>query len=421
MHLDRGVKQQGEHSISLTFIALSPFALGYFLSYLLRAVNAVIEQDLVDDIGLGASELGLVTAIYLATFALFQLPLGVLLDRFGPRRVQTALMSIGGAGAILFALANDIVLLIVGRALIGLGFAGGLMAGFKAIVIWVRAPRRALGNAIIMSAGAVGLLFATAPVEFATQLIGWRQVFWVLATMTFAAALIIFLAVPERPGHADIQPLAQQIKELGHIFQDRAFLAIVPLLATCAGFHLAVQTLWAGPWFRDVAGLGREDVAAYLALIAIAFLIGILATGAIADRLARSGIGVLTVMLGFLAPYMMAQVGIILGTSNALMPLFWFLFGMLGQATILAYPWLASHFGAVKSGRAQTAANLIIFATAFVMQFAIGAIIDLFPRSPGGGYSVASYQLSFAIALGTQLLALAWYALNFKHLTGNTI
>jgi sugar phosphate permease len=129
---------------------LTPFALGYFLTYLLRAVNAVVAPDLVAEIGLSAAELGLLTAAYLGAFALFQLPLGVLLDRYGPRRVQATLFGVAALGCLLFAIGTDALELTAARALIGLGFSGGLMSGFKAIVLWVSGPRRALANACVM-------------------------------------------------------------------------------------------------------------------------------------------------------------------------------------------------------------------------------------------------------------------------------
>ena len=138
-------------------LALLPFGLGYFLSQLFRAVNAVVAPDLVQDLHLDAGQLGFLTAAYLLAFALFQLPLGILLDRFGPRRVQAALLAIAALGAYLFSRGSDTLTLTLARALIGLGFAGGLMSSFKAVVIWVPEQRRALGSACVMSLGALGL------------------------------------------------------------------------------------------------------------------------------------------------------------------------------------------------------------------------------------------------------------------------
>ncbi|HSR72854.1 MAG TPA: MFS transporter, partial [Kiloniellales bacterium] len=113
-----------------------PFALGYFLSYLLRVVNAVIAPDLIAELGLAAADLGLMTSVNFLAFGAFQLPVGILLDRFGPRRTESALLLVAAAGALLFSLAGDLLGLVLGRALIGLGTSACLMAAFKAYVQW---------------------------------------------------------------------------------------------------------------------------------------------------------------------------------------------------------------------------------------------------------------------------------------------
>ncbi|MGI9411596.1 MAG: MFS transporter [Hyphomicrobiaceae bacterium] len=406
---------QPRAALAVVVLALAPFSLGYLLSQLFRAVNAIIEKDLVADVGLGPADLGLVTAAYLAAFALFQAPLGVLLDRFGPRRVQAALLSVAAMGAFLFATGEDVITLIVARAMIGLGFAGGLMASFKAVVIWVSAPRRALANALVMSSGGIGVLAATAPMEWATQAFGWRDVFLALAGANFVVAMIILLAVPERASGTSSVTIWQQIRETGAIFSDRAFLCLTPLLATTTGCHIAIQTLWAGPWFRDVAGYDRNEVAFALLLMAAAFFVGILLTGWVADWLVRRGVSLLATMLCFMLLFLGSQVAIVLGWTGALMLANWMVFGMLGQVSVLAFAWLAAYFGAARSGRAHTAANLVIFSTAFAMQYAIGAIIELYPRTPTGGYETESYTAAVGVALGLQLLALGWYLINIRH------
>lgn len=113
----------------------APFAFGYFLSYLFRTVNAVIAPDLARDLGLQPASLGLLTAAYFLAFAAFQLPLGVLLDRFGPRRVEAGLLLVAAAGALVFARAESLGGLIAGRALIGFGVSSCLMAAFKGFAL----------------------------------------------------------------------------------------------------------------------------------------------------------------------------------------------------------------------------------------------------------------------------------------------
>jgi predicted MFS family arabinose efflux permease len=308
------------------------------------------------------------------------------------------------------------------RALIGLGFSGGLMSGFKAIVLWVVAPRRALANACVMSFGALGLLMATAPTELAARTMGWRMLFIVLAAATLAVALIILALVPEQKAQPTGESLGQQVRQLIGIYQDRAFLAIAPLLATTAGTHIAIQTLWAGPWLRDVTGFDRLGVANYLFAMGVAFLAGILGSGAIADWFVRRGVSELAVMTGFLAAFVIAQLGIVLEiTSYALA--FWLVFGLSGQLAILAYPWLSSRFGASLSGRATTAMNLLIFLAAFAIQYAIGGIIGLYPPGAAGGYDPSSYQVAFGVFLALQIVTFAIFIANrklFRSASGDT-
>ncbi len=401
--------------MTILLTALLPFGLGYFFSYLFRAVNAVVAPDLVKELGLTATELGLLTAAYLAAFALFQLPLGMLLDRFGPRRVQTALLLTAATGAALFSFGTSTTALVLARALIGLGFAGGLMASFKAVVVWVPEQRRALANALVMSFGGLGLVVSTAPMEWAVSAYGWRSAMLGLAILTAVIAAILFLVVPKNTGLGSKEGTSprEQIATLARIYGDKAFNRMAPLLAITAGVHIGIQTLWSGPWFRDVAGLDRAGVAWQLLLMAFSFFVGILASGAIADFFKRRGWTELDVMLGFLAAFLGSQ-ALILIDIPALRTPAWLVFGMSGQVAILAFPWLSSHFGAALSGRANTAMNLLIFSTAFISQSAIGAIIDMFPRTASGGYPVQAYTIAFGIFFALQLAALALYLANRK-------
>ncbi len=392
----------------LVFRVLAPFACGYFLSYLFRAVNAVVAPNLVSDVGLTASELGLLTSAYLIAFALFQLPLGLLLDRFGPRRVQTGLLCCSAAGSLIFSVAESALALTLARALIGMGFAGGLMSGFKAVSMWLPPERHAIANASIMSIGGLGILVATVPTEIAVQAVGWRTVFGGLAGITLAVAILIFSVVPDRATAATHGTFGQQLAGLRAIYRDRLFWRLVPLVAATAGAHVAIQTLWAGPWFRDVAGLDRDGVAIHLMITAAAFLAGTLLGGIVADWLGRRGIGVLQVMSAALCVYFVAQVAVILEWTSMLIPV-WIAFGMTGQLSILAYPWISAYFGTAYAGRAHTATNLLVFGTAFAVQYSIGAVIDLFPTTDAGTYDPRAYRYSFMVILGVQLLAFAWF------------
>ena len=402
----------------LMIMALAPFAFGYLFSYLYRGANAVVAGDLVAELGLSPAELGLMTAAYLAAFSAFQLPLGVLLDRYGPRRVQAALVALGACGALLFSVGRDALTLTIARGIIGIAFSGGLMSCFKAVVIWVSEPRRALANACLMSMGGMGLLISTTPLELAARSYGWRATFVVLACATLLASAVIFFVVPERKGSAaGGEPFAKQIRQVGSIYRDRVFLALAPFLAVTAGTHIALQTLWAGPWFRDVLELDRLGVANSLFVMAAGFVASILLAGVITDALVRRGYSLLTAMLLFQITFMVVQVGLLFNPTDPWIALgLWSLFSMTGHAAVVAYPWLSRYFGAALSGRSNSAANLLMFLWAFLVQYAAGAIIGWFPAPAPGRYAPVAYQAAMAIFLGFQVVSLLWLIVNRRRL-----
>lgn len=384
-----------------------PFTGGYFLSYLFRSVNAVIAPDLVRDIGLGASDLGLLTSVYFLSFAAFQLPLGLLLDRFGPRRVQASLLLAAAAGALIFALGTSKAELIIGRALIGLGFAGGLMSSLKAITLWFPRERWPLINGLFLSAGGLGALSATAPVEAALALTDWRGIFAGLAGLTVAVAATIFMVVPERAGTHGTDDLRAQLAGLAKIFRDRLFWRLAPVSIMGMGSNMAIQGLWAGPWLRDVAGLDRSAVALHLLALSAAMTVGFALTGLVADVLKRLGVSLMQTIGGTTAAFVLVLLALTLQVAPAGYWA-WILFGLLGNTTVLAYPLLSQHFPPQFAGRANTALNLLVFAGAFTLQYLIGAVIDLWPPA-GAGYARDAYQAAFGGTLTFLILGYLWF------------
>lgn len=399
--------------LRLVFSALLPFAAGYFMSYLLRAVNAVVAPDLVRDLGLSPAELGLLTAAYLGAFAMFQLPLGVLLDRYGPRRVQAGLLTAAAAGCAAFAFAPDFLGLFVARAVIGLGFSAGLMASYKSSATWVPADRRSLANTAIMSMGALGVVVATEPTEWLVALIGWRNAFLVFAGLILLAACFILVAAPRKDTLTAPAPLKQQFGQMLAIMKTPLFWRIAPLLGLTSGVQIGIQTLWAGPWLRDVMGFSREEVARHLLFMAVAFMVGILSVGVIADRLARRGVGPMQVMLGFNLLYFAAQAVIVLRVEGLMFPA-WLFVAAFGQVAVLAFPWFAARIGRELAGRANATINFTMFVAAFASQYLVGLIIGLFPAT-GSGYSAQGYSWAIGIFLAAQLLAYGWYLAASPH------
>lgn len=396
----------------ILFLALFPFACGYFLSYLLRAVNAVVAPELVAEFSIGPAGLGLLTAAYLLTFSAFQLPLGVLLDRYGPRRVQTALLLAAATGCLAFALAPGFLGLFAARALIGLGFSAGLMASYKASSMWVSPERRSLANASIMAMGALGLVVATEPTALLSAAIGWRKVFILFAVITAGSAAFIFFTVPEKTETNISASFSRQWRELVGILKLPLFWRVAPMLGLTSGIPISYQTLWAGPWFRDVMGLAPLDVARNLFWMAVAFMVGIFSIGVIADRLQRRGIGPMTTLPGFLVVHVAAQILIVFQVKAVALPA-WLAIAAVGQVAILAFPWFARKVGENLSGRANATINFAMFVVAFTAQYGVGLVISLF-TSTTTGYDPIAYAWAFGGLLFMQLLALLWYFVSDK-------
>lgn len=388
-----------------------PFALGYFLSYLFRTVNAVIATDLVRDVGVDPASLGLLTSAYFLSFAAFQLPLGVLLDRYGARRVEATLLLFAAAGALVFARAETLTGLMLGRALIGLGVSACLMAAFKAFTLWFPPERLPLANGIQMVSGGIGALAATTPVELSLQFTDWRGVFLILAGVTVVAAICVFLVVPEKDGTQSGETLKEQLYGIRLVFTNRIFWTIAPWAVAAQAAYLSILGLWSGPWLRDIASYDRMAVANTLMGVSLAMIAGYFTFGTLAERLARRGVLPMTVAAAGMLIFVFIQALLVLQLTVLTLPL-WLLFGFFGTACILPYAVLSQSFPKHLSGRANTGLNLLVFVAAFAAQWVIGLIINLWPLNASGGYNASGYMTGFGLIMVLQLAAAIWYFLS---------
>jgi predicted MFS family arabinose efflux permease len=401
------------HSTQTLLRISLPFALGYLLSYVFRVVNAVIAPDLTRDLALVPTDLGLLTAAYFFAFAAFQLPLGLLLDRFGPRRVEALLLVVAGVGALLFAAGESLPTLVIARALIGLGVSACLMAAFKAFALWHPPQRLPLVNGIQTAAGGLGALLATAPAAALLPLCGWRGLFAALGVATLASALLLWLSVPEHPEHSVSLPWCRQLADFRNIFRSRTFWRLTPWTVASQAAFLSLQGLWAGPWLRDVAGFNRDTAAGILMATATAMVAGFLVWGALAARAPRHGLRPIHIALTGLALFIAVQLALLVdGTSHP--ALYWTAFGFCGTAGILPYALFSQAFPRELAGRVNTALNVLVFAAAFAAQWGIGALIDLWVAEPGRSLAGA-YQVAFTLLIVLQLCGALWYLL-----AGNT-
>lgn len=385
-----------------------PFAAGYYVSFLFRNVNSVVFPELTHAFDLSPATLGLLTSVYFLTFAGAQLPLGMLMDRYGPRRVNATMLLVAALGGVVFAFAAGVPALLLGRALIGLGVAVCLMSSITAFSLWFPVERLATLMGWMLLVGSMGALSATVPVEMAMRAIDWRTLFLVLAGGAVCASLAIFLVVPEKPARASDATLRRQIAVVGAILRDRGFWSLGLASSFVQATGVGLLGLWAGPWMRDVAGLDRAAMAQDLLFAAGAFGVGGVLCGTLTDRLAQRGVAPLRTFFAGCVASTVAMIPLALGYGAASLAL-WVLFMALCPFGTLAFPLLAARFPREMTGRVVTALNTVTFGLAFAIQYGVGAIIGLWPVTDGR-YALEGYIAAFGLCWALQAASVAWLA-----------
>jgi predicted MFS family arabinose efflux permease len=257
------------------FRVFLPFALGYFLSYALRTINAVIAPQLTSDLGLTAASLGFLTAAYFLSFAFMQVPLGIWLDRYRPRRVEAMLLLVAAIGSVVFATAQSLPMLVIARVLIGIGVCCCLMASLRTFGLWLPKEKLPLMNGIQLAVGSVGAIASTAPAQALLPIFGWRGLFWVLALLLVVGAAWLWFLTPD-PKQASPLPAAQNTANTAkfNVWAAPAFWTLMPFAALNSAHGMSVQALWASPWLLDVAGVPKPDLGLVLVTLSVGMLLG---------------------------------------------------------------------------------------------------------------------------------------------------
>jgi predicted MFS family arabinose efflux permease len=387
-----------------------PFAAAYLLSYVMRSVNAVLSEPLTAELGLSASQLGLLSGAYLLTFAAMQIPLGALLDRKGPRNIELILLTLAILGCVISALAVNFFWLWVGRALIGLGVSACLMASYKAYRICFAAERQSSLASLMLMVGSLGALIATVPVELALPLIGWRGIFWLTAGLFVLSTLALLWWLPPLPDpEPNHRPFWRDtwvgVKE---VFAHREIQRLIPFATFIHGGFLAVQGLWMGPWFRVVDGKSSSDAAFALLVLGVVVMFSHMAMSYVGTRFKDWGWSLDRVL----------QVGsllLLLLTAAAVLDLWnhsvlgWSLMVTATCITGVGYAKASLAFPVSMAGRASTTINFIVFVGAFAMQWGLGLIVDWMTTLQMS--EAQGLRIAFLFWVACQGFALAWLVL----------
>ena len=383
------------------------FACGYFLSYVLRSVNAAIAPLLADDLQLSPGELGWLTSAFFLGFSAVQIPVGIWLDRHGARRTESLLLLVAAFGAVLMATSEALWLLSVGRMLIGIGVSACLMAAYSYFRRCFPAELQPRLVMYMLIAGTSGALMASQPALILAEWIGWRDSFGLIAGLLVLSSLTIFLFA----GDLDRQqaPTVTAHHREGDFFtlckHPLMIQAIPPTIFIVGGF-VALQTLWAGPWFTGVLGMTPDQASQTLLYLNATILLAYVLMGSISPWLIKKGVVLLTQSVCALI-WIPVCFAIIVFWQGGLSWIVWLILVLMVPAMFLLQTQMALAFPKHIAGRILTTYNLMVFVGSFAVQWGFGLLIDLFQ---GFGYdSSQALTGAMGILVILQFASLFWF------------
>lgn len=260
-------------------IGIAALVLAYVLSQFYRAFLAVLAPILAADLQANAEALAQASGWWFLTFALMQIPVGWALDQIGPRRTTAVLLTIGAAGAAVFASATSPLHITLAMVLIGIGCSSVLMASYY---IFARTYSPAVFGTLagmVVGIGSLGNIGASLPLSWAVDLWGWRGTVWGLAVATLTVAVII-LALVRDPAKVESGAKGSVID----LLKMPALWPILLMMAACYAPPAGIRGLWAGPWYADVFGADAARIGQVTLVMGLAMVAGNFAYGPL-DRI----------------------------------------------------------------------------------------------------------------------------------------
>ncbi len=384
------------------------FAVGYFISYALRSVNAALAPLLAADLNLSAGDLGWLSSAFFLSFTAMQIPLGICLDRYGARRTESFLLIIAAVGACVIAMGDSLWMVSLGRMLIGMGVSACLMAPYAYFRRSFAAQRQAQLAMWMLIAGTSGALLATQPALALAQWLGWRQFFVFAAVLLACAASAVFLWTGDHDRQSATQMASNPSVGFLSLLTHPRMLRVIPTTIFFSGGFAALQSLWAGPWLTQVLEMTAVQAGEHLFYFNAALLVSYVAMSVVSPRLEKRGISLARQsLIAFVWFPICLGTMLFWRTTDAWM--MWLVLAPGVPAVILMQTQTALAFPRNMAGRVLTTFNLVMFGGAFSIQWGIGLLADLFSAwqySPRNALTMA-----FACLVVLQLCSLAWFLL----------
>ena len=402
------------------------FASAYFISYAFRSINAVIAPELIRDLQINNAQLGLLSSAYFIGFGAAQIPLGIALDRFGPKLTEMFLMLLAVLGAMVFAYAENFYSLVIGRMLIGMGVSACLMAAFSGFRAWFGIEKQSQLASAMLVFGTSGALMTTWPVHIVLPHIGWRGIFIGMALLALLAILGLYFGLPNRqdidsenqiPVGVESSNPTLSWESYRPILTSPYFWRIFPIGAVSYGGFIAIQTLWLGPWLIQVmefsSAVSAQILFGFNAVLLAAYFVNTL----VLPMLVRRGIGALNYLTWMSGAAICFQFFAFYWRTPWVW-VWWCLIAIASASYVLAQSLIVTYFATSLAGRVSTTYNLALFIGAFILQWGIGYLVEVGVQL---GWSKASaFDLAFGIFLAVQVIGYLWFLISPNYFSAKT-
>lgn len=385
-------------------------SLNFVLSMFYRVSSAVISPALIQELGFTTVQLSDLSAVFFYAFAASQVPMGLAMDRWGPRATMGFLSVVAIGGVLLFATGRTPAELTVARALLGIGMSGNLMVVLALLAVWFPVDRFAFLSGVVVAVGVVGNLLAATPLALMTMHLGWRASFLVFGAANVVVVAIFLLVIKNYPpGYKPAAKRSQSLfSGLGRLLGMYSYWAISLASFARYGYFAALQSLWLGPFF--IYGMGLGEIAASNALfwMGMGYMIGLPVSGFASDRIFKSR---KWVVFAALVLFWLLTVGLSWGPPSAeswsVYPLFFFL-GFVAAPGQILYAHIKELLPQTMIAQAMTAVNLFTVLGAGVMTHVLGLVLAAEPSALVGTEGFRSLWIVGAVVLGASCV-LYWF------------
>lgn len=372
-----------------------PFSYCYFLGILLRNSAALFAEPLTSDMQFSAGEIGFALSPFLVSFALFAAPLGALMDRYDPKRVQAWLLLITLLGVGIYGASHHLFGMTVGRLLMGFGGAIALYAGLRSFYFWFPENAFFTLNSCLQVAGGLGALFASYPLAFLMKGITWRGASLVLGGLVLIGiALMLFVTPIEKRDRVQTSFSLKEVFNYREIIQRKLYWKLMIPSAVCFGGFVAIQSLWIGPFLKGGLGFSMEKTALYMLATSIGMIAGILANSFLVRFGHRHHLSIRITQLFLFVLYAVFLLLISI-EPFATHVITWVGFGFFAQALYMIFPMLFKIFPHELFGKVIGLSAILIMGSAYLLQLLMGVIITLFPQMTDGYYQERAYQYAY--------------------------